>query len=107
MIKKSKNFIRYFSLSLVLMLCMTLIPNLDAYAYDVSAYVSGDDLPSTTTTYAEGISPTKSGYMVYVVDQNGNAVSPDAKFVSSSSYTFNRGADAIWSVNSRLGGYWI
>ncbi len=105
--KKSKNFIRYFLSALVLMLCIVFIPNLDAHASSLESSYVGDDIPSSTTTYSEGISDNKSGYMVYVVDQYGNAVSPDAKFVSSTSYTFTRNSEAVWSCNTRLGGYSI
>ena len=81
MSKKSSNFIRYFALSLVLMTILCHYPTLMAEAAtDVKAYVSGDDIPGGSNTYPEGISWKKSGYMVYVVDQNGNRVSPDAKF---------------------------
>lgn len=79
--KKRLNFIRYFVLSLVLTASMLCIPKIDAKAaIDIKAYVSGDDVGGAGGSYAEGISWKKSGYMVYVVDQNGNRVSPDAKF---------------------------
>ena len=81
MSKKSSNFIRYFVLSLVLTASMLCIPKIDAKAaIDIKAYVRGDDVGGAGGSYAEGISARKSGYMVYVVDQNGNRVSPDAKF---------------------------
>lgn len=88
------------------MLTLCIAPSLTASADDeVSAYLSGDDVPDGTTSFAEGISSRKSGYMVYIVDADGNPISPDAKLVSSNDYTFSRGADAVWSINSRLGGY--
>lgn len=78
MTKKISNCMRYFALSLVLMTSLILAPILEANAEggatDVTAYVSGDDISGASTTYAEGISPTKSGYMVYLVDEHGNAV---------------------------------
>lgn len=106
MSKKSSNFIRYFVLSLVLTASMLCIPKIDAKAaIDIKAYVSGDDVGGAGGSYAEGISARKSGYMVYVVDQNGNRVSPDAKFVSSTNYGFSRGDKVNWSASARLGGY--
>ena len=75
MTKKISNFMRYFALSLVLMTSLILAPILEANAEgDVTAYVSGDDISGASSSYAEGISPTKSGYMVYLVDEHGNAV---------------------------------
>ena len=104
--KKSSNFIRYFALSLVLTASMLCIPKIDAKAaIDIKAYVSGDDVGGAGGSYAEGISARKSGYMVYVVDQNGNRVSPDAKLVSSTDYGFSRGSNVNWSASARLGGY--
>lgn len=105
--KTKQNYVRHIVQTLVLMACLMFIPNLDAYASELESSYVGDDIPSSATTYSEGISSNKSGYMVYVVDSNGNAVSPDAKFVSSTSYTFNRGSEAVWSCNARLGGYSI
>lgn len=106
MSKKRLNFIRYFALFLVLMTILCHYPTLMAEAAtDVKAYVSGDDIPGGSTTYPEGISWKKSGYMVYVVDQNGNRVSSDAKFVSSTDYGFSRGSGVNWSASARLGGY--
>lgn len=106
MSKKSSNFIRYFALSLVLTASMFCIPKIDAKAaIDIKAYVSGDDVGGAGGSYAEGISWKKSGYMVYVVDQNGNRVSPDAKLVSSTDYGFSRGSNVNWSASARLGGY--
>lgn len=67
-----------FVFSSASMLC---IPKIDAKAaIDIKAFVSGDDVGGAGGSYAEGISARKSGYMVYVVDQNGNRVSSDAKF---------------------------
>lgn len=104
--KKSSNFIRYFALSLVLTASMLCIQKIDAKAaIDIKAYVSGDDVGGAGGSYAEGISARKSGYMVYVVDQNGNRVSSDAKLVSSTGYGFSRGAKVNWSASARLGGY--
>ena len=75
MTKKISNFMRYFALSLVLMASLISAPILEANAEgDVTAYVSGDDISGASSTYAEGISPSKSGYMVYLVDEHGNAV---------------------------------
>ena len=106
MSKKSSNFIRYFVLSLVLTASMLCIPKIDAKAaIDIKAYVSGDDVGGAGGSYAEGISARKSGYMVYVVDQNGNRVSSDAKLVSSTNYGFSRGEGVKWSAKARLGGY--
>jgi len=106
MSKKRLNFIRYFVLSLVLTASMLCIPKIDAKAaIDIKAYVSGDDVGGAGGSYAEGISARKSGYMVYVVDQNGNRVSPDAKLVSSTDYGFSRGDKVDWSASARLGGY--
>lgn len=85
---------------------MLCIPKIDAKAaIDIKAYVSGDDVGGGSGEYAEGISWKKSGYMVYVVDQNGNRVSPDAKLVSSTDYGFSRGSNVNWSASARLGGY--
>ena len=104
--KKRPNFIRYFALSLVLTASMLCIPKIDAKAaIDIKAFVSGDDVGGAGGSYAEGISARKSGYMVYVVDQNGNRVSSDAKLVSSTDYGFSRGSGVSWSASARLGGY--
>lgn len=104
--KKSSNFIRYFALSLVLTASMLCIQKIDAKAaIDIKAFVSGDDVGGAGGSYAEGISARKSGYMVYVVDQNGNRVSSDAKLVSSTGYGFSRGDKVNWSASARLGGY--
>lgn len=106
MSKKARNSLSFTSGFLVLMLCLTLLPTISAHAgTGVNAYVSGDDIAGGSNTYAEGISANKSGYMVYLVDSNGNRVSPDAKLVSSSSYSFQRGSGVRWSANARLGGY--
>lgn len=106
MSKKRPNFIRYFVLSLVLTASMLCIPKIDAKAaIDIKAFVSGDDVGGAGGSYAEGISARKSGYMVYVVDQNGNRVSPDAKLVSSTDYGFSKSSGTLWSASARLGGY--
>ena len=103
--KTKHNYARFFLLSLVLM-TLSLLPSFSARAeFDISAYVQGDSQEGGHVVYTDGISVNKSGYLVYVVDSNGNAVSPDAKLVSSKNYSFKRDDTTKWSVNSRLGGY--
>ena len=103
--KTGKNFTRYFS-AFVVMMMFLLLPSFSSKAeFDISAYVQGDSQDGGHVVYTDGISVNKSGYLVYVVDSNGNAVSPDAKLVSSKNYSFKRDDTTAWSVNSRLGGY--
>ena len=88
--KTGKNFTRYFS-AFVVMMMFLLLPSFSSKAeFDISAYVQGDSQEGGHVVYTDGISVNKSGYLVYVVDSNGNAVSPDAKLVSSKNYSFKR-----------------
>lgn len=103
--KTGKNFTRYFS-AFVFVMTLLLFPSLSARAeFDISAYVQGDSQEGGHVVYTDGISVNKSGYLVYVVDSNGNAVSPDAKLVSSRGYTFKTSGNVAWDATSRLGGY--
>ena len=72
--KTKQNYVRHIVQTLVLMACLMFIPNLDAYASELESSYVGDDIPSSATTYSEDISTSKSGYMVYLVDEHGNAV---------------------------------
>lgn len=103
--KTKHNYLRFFMSSVVVMM-LSLFPSFSSRAeFDISAYVQGDSQDGGHVIYTDGISVNKSGYLVYVVDSNGNAVSPDAKLVSSSNYNFKRDNTTLWDVNARLGGY--
>ena len=101
------NFIGYFSFLVVLFVFIVLRSEIVVHASGLDFNLSGDDIGGGDINYKEGISPSKSGWMVYIVDANGNKASPDAKFISSNGYSFSRGADAVWDISSRLGGYSI
>lgn len=108
MTKKISNFVRYFALSLVLMMSLFLTSVFPSEASDVAFNLGSDDVPSGGSgVYANGISAShKSGYLVYIVDQYGNRASPDAKlYLSTSLCSLPTGSSVNWRVESRLGGY--
>ena len=108
MTKKISNFMRYFALSLVLMMSLFLTSVFPSEASDVTFNLGSDDVPSGGSgVYANGISAShKSGYLVYIVDQYGNRASPDAKLYRSTALcSFPTGSSVWWDVESRLGGY--
>lgn len=108
MTKKISTFMRYFALSLVLMMSLFLTSVFPSEASDVAFNLGSDDVPSGGGgVYANGISAShKSGYLVYIVDEYGNRASPDAKLYRSTSLcNLPTGSDIEWRVESRLGGY--
>ena len=67
--KGKHNFIRYLSTTLALLLFLILAPTIQAEASDVEVLLSGDDLSEGETRYSEGVSPSRSGWVVYVIDR--------------------------------------
>lgn len=71
MSKKSLNFMRYFALSLVLMISLFLTSVLTTHASEVTINLGSDDVPvGGGGFYVNGISADgKSGYLVYIIDK--------------------------------------
>lgn len=108
---KIKKVLQYLSLSVIALTVALSINTIQAHAYDFSGWAKsivdsqGADGTASVGSVPYGISTSKTGYLCYLLDKNGNAVpGTDAIALSSSGFSFYPGSRE-WIAESRLGGY--
>lgn len=101
--KKLKSIILGF---LVVTICLTLTPSIDAYA-STGVDLIGDSTPTSVRTIQDGVSYVQTGYLCYLLTSDGNAVSGTRAyaFCCPSFNTITRGGTPIFNATSRKGGY--
>ena len=104
-----RNYARYIMLSLVLMLCLTFIPNLNAHAEGTAVDLIGDSSPASSGTVRYGVTSRQTGYLCYLLTADGNAVAGTRAYAFScpSFHTITAGGTPWFNATSRKGGYSI
>lgn len=105
--KKATNFMRFVSGFLVLMLCLTLLPTIQAKASDTSVDLIGDSRPTSSKLVKYGISCKKTGYLCYLLTADGKAVAGTSAyaFKSPGFETDTSGGTPVFRATARKGGY--
>ena len=104
MTKKTQNFKRFISAFLVLVLALSFLPELSVKAEESIIDLVGDSVPATTSTFRNGISYCQTGYLCYLLTEDGNAVpGTSAKLFKCAG--FNSLGRQIIRCTSRKGGY--
>lgn len=106
MTKKVSNFTRYLVLFLVLMMCLTFLPTIQANA-GTSVDLIGDSSTASSKTVKYGISYCQTGYLCYLLTADGNKVAGTSAyaFKCPGFYTIGAGGSPIFKASSRKGGY--
>lgn len=107
--KTKQNYVRHILLSLVLMLCMTFIPNIHVNAEGTAVDLIGDSTPASSTIIKYGVSCRQTGYLCYLLTADGNAVAGTRAYAfrCPSFSPITAGGASIFSASSRKGGYSI
>ena len=105
--KKTRNFMRFLSGFLVLMLCLTLIPTIQANASDTSVDLVGDSSEATSGRVKYGVSYCQTGYLCYLLTADGNSVAGTSAyaFKCPGFATITAGGSPVFRATSRKGGY--
>lgn len=106
MTKKVSNFTRYLVLFLVLMMCLTFLPTIQANA-GTSVDLIGDSSTASSKTVKYGVSYCQTGYLCYLLTADGNKIAGTSAyaFKCSGFYTIGAGGLPIFKASSRKGGY--
>ena len=101
--KKFKSFLLGF---LVLMLCLTLTPNLDAHA-STGVDLLGDSSIADVSGVMYGVSYTQTGYLCYLLTSDGREVSGTSAyaFKCPGFNTITFGGTPYFEATSRKGEY--
>lgn len=110
-IPKIKKVLQYLTILAIALTVALSINTIQAHAYDFSGWAKsivdsqGADGTASVGSVPYGVSTSKTGYLCYLLDKNGNAVpGTDAIALSSSGFSFYPGSRE-WIAESRLGGY--
>lgn len=107
MTKKVSNFMRFMSGFLVLVLCLTSIPEIRAKAAEATVDLVGDSIEASSGLVRNGVSYLQTGYLCYLLTADGNAVAGTRAyaFKCPSFVEITEGGEPIFRATSRKGGY--
>lgn len=99
-----KNFSRFISVFLVLVFTISILPEFSVKAEDAVIDLVGDSSIASTSTFKNGISASRTGYLCYLLTSDGKAVpGTSAKLFKCPGYAGLGGG--IIRCTSRKGGY--
>lgn len=99
-----KNFSRFISVFLVLVFTLSILPEFSVKAEDAVIDLVGDSSIASTSTFKNGISASRTGYLCYLLTSDGKAVpGTSAKLFKCPGYAGLGGG--IIRCTSRKGGY--
>lgn len=114
-----KRFFQWFQehkrisrIGIVIACAFILVTGIIVYGYNEpqngtpGGNATDDDAGNASLKIEGGPTSARTGWMLYIVDENGSAVSPDAKFVLSSS-SMGSASNVSADLNARVGGYSI
>lgn len=102
--KKRLNFSRFISVFLVLVFTLSILPEFSVKAEDAVIDLVGDSSLASTSTFKNGISASRTGYLCYLLTSDGKAVPGTyAKLYKCPGYAGLGGG--IIRCTSRKGGY--
>lgn len=102
--KKRLNFSRFISAFLVLVFTLSILPEFSVKAEDAVIDLVGDSSLASTSTFKNGISASRTGYLCYLLTSDGKAVpGTSAKLYKCPGYAGLGGG--IIRCTSRKGGY--
>lgn len=102
--KKRLNFSRFISAFLVLVFTISILPEFSVKAEDAVIDLVGDSSIASTSTFKNGISASRTGYLCYLLTSDGKAVpGTSAKLYKCPGYAGLGGG--IIRCTSRKGGY--
>lgn len=102
--KKRLNFTRFISAFLVLVFTLSILPEFSVKAEDAVIDLVGDSSIASTSTFKNGISASRTGYLCYLLTSDGKAVpGTSAKLYKCPGYAGLGGG--IIRCTSRKGGY--
>ena len=102
--KKRLNFTRFISAFLVLVFTLSILPEFSVKAEDAVIDLVGDSSIASTSTFKNGISASRTGYLCYLLTSDGKAVpGTSAKLFKCPGYA-GLGSSLI-RCTSRKGGY--
>ncbi len=112
-----KRFFEWFKkhklfgcIGIILVCAIIFVTGLFVYGYNEpqngtpGGNATDDDAGNASLKIEGGPTAARTGWMLYIVDENGSAVSPDAKLVLSSS-SISIGSNVQADLNARVGGY--
>ena len=105
--KTKQNYVRRILLSVVLMLCLTFIPNIHVNAEGTAVDLIGDSTAVSVGGVKYGVSCHQTGYLCYLLTADGNAVAGTRAyaFKCPSFHTITAGGEPVFRATSRKGGY--